>query len=319
MKETPLVIAAMMLLCFPAYSQEADDLGNSAAELTVVARAEYPLDNTSLYTLFEGNLSDNLSYSVANHWLSVEPGLLYANTLRSDDVNWLDWAYLTWSFDSFEISAGKDMLPWGTMEMDEYDFDIHKPFSSSVWNSLPIYQWGVRGSWLPTEELTFDLRLSSSPYGEHPFASGLFALGARAHYTAENTDFMVAYNAMQWDKGEAIGAFSAGIAQTFGDLTLGVDFNSRPGDDSFIFDSGFATALKATYAVSDEITVKGHASYEKYDRFDWYDARTGAVVEWCPIENLRVHGLAGWSFGDFYSGALYSIGVTYTFSTSFGK
>ena len=62
-----LVTAAMMLLCFPAFSQEANEPGRGAAELTAIARAEYPLGNTSLYTLLEGNLTENLSYCVVFH------------------------------------------------------------------------------------------------------------------------------------------------------------------------------------------------------------------------------------------------------------
>ena len=68
----PFVIAAMLLCCSLAIAQEADELGGSNAELSVIARAEYlygdPLGNSSLYTLLEGNISDNLSYTVINHW-----------------------------------------------------------------------------------------------------------------------------------------------------------------------------------------------------------------------------------------------------------
>ena len=89
-----LVTAASMLLCFLALSQEANELGGSSAELSVVARGEYlygdPLGNSSLYTLLDGSISEHFSYSIANHWLSSDPVSLYTNTFRSDDVNWLD-------------------------------------------------------------------------------------------------------------------------------------------------------------------------------------------------------------------------------------
>ena len=88
------------------------------------------------------------------------------------------------------------MMPWGTFEMDEYDFDIHLLFVSSVLNMLPIYQWGLKASWLPTDELCFDVRVSTSPYGERPFASGLYAAGVRGRFTTETTDVMAAFNSI---------------------------------------------------------------------------------------------------------------------------
>ena len=309
-----LVTAAMMLLCFPAFSQEANEPGRGAAELTAIARAEYPLDNTSLYTLLEGNLTENLSYCVENHWLSTEPGLLYQNTLRSDDVNWLDFAYLTYSFDSFEISAGKDMLPWGTFEMDEYDFDVHLPFVSSVWNMLAIYQWGLKASWLPTDELCFDVRVSTSPYGERPFASGLYAAGVRGRFTTETTDVMAAFNAMQTEPGNMIGALSLGVRQGIGNCTATLDFNSRPGDEEFILGKGYALAFTFDANINDVVNLRTAVNYEQYDNLGLCSTRLGEIVEWYPLDCLRVHAVAGYGLG-FEQGFLYSVGLTYKFST----
>ena len=308
-----LVTAAMMLLCFPAFSQEANEPGRGAAELTAIARVEYPLGNTSLYTLLEGNITENLSYCVENHLLSTEPCLLYRNTLRSDDVNWLDFAYLTYSFGSFEVSAGKDMLPWGTFEMDEYDFDVHTDFVSSVWNMLPIYQWGLKASWLPTEELCFDARVSTSPYGERPFASGLYALGLRGRYTTETTDLMAAYNSMQTGDG-FIGALSLGVRQSFGNCTATLDFNSRPGDEESIFGSGCALAFTFDANINDVVNLRTAVNYEQYDILQACSTRIGEIVEWYPLECLRFHAVAGYAFG-LDAGILYNVGLTYKFTT----
>ena len=113
MKKYLVVCAAALSLlpCFPLHSQEADDTG-AGVGLTIVPRLEltpvfsegkgdFTLGNSSLYSLFEGNILDNLSFSVSNHWLSDSPADLYrikgegANLFRSDWTNWLDWAYLT--------------------------------------------------------------------------------------------------------------------------------------------------------------------------------------------------------------------------------
>ncbi len=110
-----VVLAASILLCTLAQAQGADDSGTSAG-ITIVPRIdvnptfagsekEVTLGNSSLYTLFEGNITENLSFSVCNHWLSSEPKYLYQNTWRADDVNWCDWAYLEYSLGNFIITA----------------------------------------------------------------------------------------------------------------------------------------------------------------------------------------------------------------------
>ena len=81
-----VVLAASILLCTLAQAQGADDSGASAG-ITIVPRIDFnpvfsgsdkevTLGNSSLYSLFEGNISENLSFSVCNHWLSSEPKYL---------------------------------------------------------------------------------------------------------------------------------------------------------------------------------------------------------------------------------------------------
>ena len=84
MKKLLLSFAALLLASL-ALSQEADDFG-SYAEVTLIPRLELnpsiPADtesgigfgNSSFYTLFEGSISEHLSWTVANHWLHVTDG-----------------------------------------------------------------------------------------------------------------------------------------------------------------------------------------------------------------------------------------------------
>ena len=140
-----------------AAAQEADNSGRSV-ELSVIPRldlnpvffteagggGEFTLGNTSLYSLFEGNITDNLSFSVANHWAGFDSVHdvfattkdLYAYTLRSDSTNWLDWAYLTYSVGNFAFTLGKDIITTGGLEFDDYDFEVHPSLVSSYWQNL---------------------------------------------------------------------------------------------------------------------------------------------------------------------------------------
>ena len=118
MKRLLVVCAAALLPCFLVSAQEADNSGRSV-ELSVIPRldlnpvfstekgggTEFTLGNTSLYSLFEGNITENLSFSVCNHWAAFDSvhdvfdstKQLYQSTFYSDNTNWLDWAYLTYS------------------------------------------------------------------------------------------------------------------------------------------------------------------------------------------------------------------------------
>jgi len=311
-----------MLLCSSlAIAQEADELGGSGAELSVIARAEYlhgdPLGNTSLYTLLEGNISDNLSYSVCNHWLSSAPGDLYAATFHSDETNWLDWATLTYSLESFEFSVGKDCMPWGTYEMDENDWDVHYPFASSIWNNLSNYQWGAMASWIPREEITFGFRFCSSPYSVKPFEDALFTYSVLGKY--DNPDafgLMLAYNLVGTAPGSYEGVFSAGAKAYLGNATVTADFNNRVGDYNAIFLKGFTSALHVAYAFSDAFELVGHAAYERIQAGNLEDMTGGLALHYYPIEGLRVHALGAWRYGDIAPGPTFSIGVTYNLNLS---
>ena len=153
MKKFLVVCAAATLCCSLVSAQEAEDAG-SGAVLSIIPRldagmlydfegkeASFSFGNTSLYTLFEGNISQNWSFSIANHWVASDGWAggafndaigtptadLYSFHLpfqgvETCDPNFLDWAYLTYSPGDFSFSLGKVVLLFGGWESDEYDF-----------------------------------------------------------------------------------------------------------------------------------------------------------------------------------------------------
>ena len=85
----------------------------------------------NLWTVFDGNLGDYVSFSFSNHWLAFSTSFddtkdLYRNTWRSDANNWVDWANVTLHLGNFSLTLGKDYIHFGTFEVDDYDFDAHK-------------------------------------------------------------------------------------------------------------------------------------------------------------------------------------------------
>lgn len=318
----PLVIAALLLCCSLATAQEADNGGGAGTELSVVARAEYlsgddPLGNSCLYALADGTLTEAISYSASLHLLSSSPLDLYRATLCPGESSWLDWAYLSYQSGSMEFSVGKDMLPWANYEMDEYDFDVHYPLASSVWLNLPVYQWGARASWKPSDEMGVDLRLSSSPFSARPFSGGLFSFGFKARYEQEDMfGLMVSYNSIDESVNSRAKILSTGLQGYFGQARLVADFNSKIGDADNVFIEGMSTSLSCTYTFDDSFELVAKLCLDNYDAGNLNDDRAGVAIHWYPEENLRVHALSAYRFGDIARVWSFSVGVTYNFNIS---
>ena len=136
------VLFAFLLVSCAAFAQ--DEKPQSEGTLLIVPRLDadpaysfadkawsFDFGSSSLYTVFDGNLGDHLSFSISNHWIAFADSFdntkdLYRNTWRSDVNNWVDWANVTASFGSFSLTLGKDYIHFGTYEIDDYDFDAHK-------------------------------------------------------------------------------------------------------------------------------------------------------------------------------------------------
>jgi hypothetical protein len=153
-------MAVVMLSCASIQAQEERDSDGFSADLTVIPRLEgiqsFPLGsdanediswgNSSLYTLFEGNLNEHFSFSVCNHWLADDPEYLYQDTFYSNTTNWVDWVNLTYTLGNFSITAGKDMVTMGGIEYDDYDFDVYIDMCSGLWQNFACYQWGAKAA-----------------------------------------------------------------------------------------------------------------------------------------------------------------------------
>ena len=145
------VLFAFLLVSCAVFAQ--DDEPQSEGTLLIVPRLDFDpaydedgawtfdLGSTSLYTLFEGNLTRNLSFSVCNHWFAFNTSIddaieLYQNTWRSDNYNWVDWANLTYKMGRFFLSAGKDYIRIANFEIEDYDYDSHWQMNSYLWNTF---------------------------------------------------------------------------------------------------------------------------------------------------------------------------------------
>ena len=350
MKRLLVVCAASLLSCFLVSAQEADNSGRSV-ELSVIPRLDlnptftpggstgFTLGNTSLYSLFEGNITDNLSFSVANHWAAfgqlddilAPTKALYQNTLYSYDVNWLDWAYLTYSFGQFSVSLGKDMITTGGLEFDDYDFEVHPSLVSSYWHALASYQWGGKfGFTTPSESDSFSFQVTTSPFGERPFASKLFnySLEWRGEHGILETIWSA--TALGTEPGEFQPVFCLGQRLNFDSVSVGLDAFSVIGDEdeeeNTVLHKGITIMPSILYSPSDKFDILAKGGYENYALETVEDVTVrqwwaGLACHWYPLKDsrdLRVHAVAAYRPGNEFAapaplsltvGLLYNISI----------
>ena len=345
MKRLLVVCAASLLSCFLVSAQEADNSGRGVG-LSVIPRldlnptfsggsGEFTLGNTSLYSLFEGNITENLSFSVCNHWLAfdqledaLEPTKnLYRNTLYSYDTNWLDWAYLTYTAGQFAFSLGKDMITTGGLEFDDYDFEVHPSLVSSYWNELACYQWGGKVAFTTASEAdTFSLQATTSPFGERPFASKLFNYSLEWRGEHGPLETIWSATALGTEPGKFQPVFCLGQRLNFDSWTVGLDAFSVIGDEddeeNVLLRKGITLMPSVLFSPSDSFEILAKGGYENYSLETVLDDEpikhwwAGLACHWYPVENLRLHAVAAYRPGneDFFSPVSLTVGLLYNIS-----
>ena len=316
-----VVLAASILLCTLAQAQGADDSGASAG-ITIIPRIDFnpvfydgkyeeaTLGNSSLYSLFEGDISDKLSFSICNHWLSPEPKYLYQNTWRSDDVNWCDWAYLEYAPGNFIITAGKQVLAFGGFELEQNDYEIHWDMMSSLYNQFQCYQWGLKAGWMNSEETTgLFLQAVSSPYGEKPFDAMAYSLQYQGYYGP--VSLLYSTNMIEnWDGGYEW-MFSLGNQVELGAWTLQLDFTNKVGNAINVLEDGFTAFTTAKFNPSDKWEFIGRAGYEKAHEY-YKNGTFGLAAHWFPLncgKDLRIHAAA--CYNSFFKQTSLTLGAMY--------
>jgi len=297
-----------MLLSFLAHSQEAESTG-SYAELTVVPYFEFvpnydfsenkagaEFGNTSIYTAFEGAISEHVSWTLVNHWFSLadteEIWWPYKYLGYSDTTNWLDFCKFDFTFNNWAISLGKDCVALGVYDFDEWDWDLASTMLSPLCNSLSCYQWGGRVAYTTnSENTTFGIQMVSSPFGEHPFSSGCWMYTADWRGEYGWFDCHWSASAVQYGKSAFTGLFALAQRATIGDWQVIFEYDNYLGNNT---ETSFGESFKygsympsVKYGISDKFELTAKAVFcSEFNMF-------GAMLNWYPLEGsdaLRVHG-----------------------------
>ena len=289
----------------------------------------FDLGASSIYTQFEGSFSDKFDILVvANPLLYGSVAENYTNLGRSDEVNFLNYCLGTFHLGNFDIALGKNNIFTCGTEFDPWDWDCFDGLYSSYWRNVAAYQWGGHVAYTtPSEMTTISLQMVSSPWGEHPFGSGLWCYSAQ--WTGEYFDgvFSPIYSITAMESADGQFDWIASIGQfiTLGDLGLELDYYNVCGygedpitGDWITYLPGNTFSARAVYPISDkfELAVKGVAEAYRLpgaDSVGDYMFSGGANLNWFPLadsQDLRVHAVAG--YNAWYGGAFANLGVTWT-------
>lgn len=332
MKKFLVVCAAATLCCSLVSAQEAEDAGRGA-ELSIVPRFDagilrsvedkstsFNFGNTSLYTFFEGNISESWSFSLCNHWVASDWG---ATTLQEAigaptkalyqiykpfggeaANNFLDWAYLSYAPGNFEFSLGKMPMIVGGFEFDENDVDVHPIATSLFWNTFTVYQPAFAASWTtPSEMTTFTLQVSADQFNRRP-SYGLKWAGEYGPFSTNWSAVLVSYIAPEDPASVTLRPIlSFGNRLTLGHFSLTADFINRCGDPAYERPdiSGHTLLTTLAYAPSEQFNMAVRCAWNRVkEDLDLYGSgdflTTSLQANWYPIEDddmFRIQFCAG--------------------------
>ena len=332
MKKFLVVCAAATLCCSLVSAQEAEDAGRGA-ELSIVPRLDagifrsyedkstsFNFGNTSLYTFFEGNISESWSFSLSNHWVasdwgatSLQEGIgiptrdlysIYKPFGGEAANNFVDWAYITYAPGSFEFSLGKMPMIVGGFEFEENDVDVHPIATSIFWNSFTVYQPAFSASWTtPSEMTTLTLQVSADQFNRRP-AYGLKWTGEYGPFSPNWSVVLVSPLDEEDPASTSIyPIISIGNRLTFGDFTLTADFINRCGDPNYYTTDLKGHTLLSTfaYAPSEQLNMAVRCAWNHVRSWipgvdDENFLTTSLQANWYPIEDddmFRIQFCAG--------------------------
>ena len=338
------VLLLCLVMCAASFAQENEHsflvVPRLEANPYIGGNQTFDMGNTSLYTLFEGELSETFSYSVMNHWLSAEPAALYQNTFRSDDFNWLDWAYVTADLGKVDLNIGKQAILIGMFEQDDYDYDVCYNLSSTVWNNLQTYNWGLSLGYTSDDEDTrIAAQITASPLGAY-LNSGLFAYSLYMSEEFEVYQSILSANVFEYEDPFAgygkshIYTLAWGNRFTFDDWEITLDWMGRGYSPRNLDEESYIASVK--YFIDDKFDVMLKGGWER-NRSDedvfgymdepgflptslaWMKAATGKdylfgglLLNYYPLddeESLRLHGAL--AANNYAKGLSVTIGATY--------
>lgn len=239
----------------------------------------------------DGNLAANLSYSIRYR----------INKVQRDPFAATDWATLTYATDSWDFSAGKQVVAIGGYEYDRAPIDIY--FASEYWHQIACYQFGASATYKFNDKVGSKLlgQVCQSPYdfaNENLYAYNLMYI---------NKFCLSSVNMLEYAPGKYIGYLALGARETYGDVTVELDWMGRRD-----FENGansYSTMLDVQWSVNEKLNLFTHASMDFNQSKVMFDPtvlpgteiyRLGGGAEYFPTgkRNVRIHAATSYTFGN---------------------
>jgi len=311
MKRLFFVIAAMASLINGLQKASAQSI-----EFTVAPRVEGMYDEaaddfgwgaSALYTFLDGEIGEHWSFSISNHWLSPEPKYLYKDFKYAEEVDFLDWASLTYAAGNWEITFGKDGFTLDSFEIQPDDVDSYESSLGWMWNNLSAYQWGASVTYNFDDNNNVELRGCSSPFSLYYFDEQMFSFYWRGNPIDKySTIWGLAYdtNNLQF----------LNLSNRYGDDTLygTFEFYTQLHDFDAVYNE---EAVSVSWLPSEKVRLTGRVGKYTFTGVDDNGYYGGAVFEYKPFggsdslfSDLRFHLNA--SYNDLFGGFVGVFGVT---------
>ena len=135
------------------------------------------------------------------------------------------------NFGNWTFTLGKDCMATGGFEYDAWDVDVDYMLigdktilASYLWNNLPSYQWGGKVAYSIQDHTTLALQMTTSPFGERPFVSGLYSYSAQWNGNYGPLSNIWSASAIHRQDGGFEWLVSLSQRVELGDFTLGLDW-----------------------------------------------------------------------------------------------
>ena len=277
-----------------------DDILDLKVELRADYQREYingkTIDDNSgfkgkyLNIAMSGNINDHFSYSIRHR--------LNKTSFDSSFFDATDWAWIAYTLNNWEISAGKQVVAIGGYEYDRAPIDLY--FCSEFWNNVACYQFGVSGGYTfnngndkiiaqfcqsPFRNLHGDMYAYNLIwYGNHGIFSGIYSA-----------------NLIEYAPGRFINYLSLGNKLSYENVSFEFDFMNRAtSHQTFLFKDVTLIGELAWKPIK-QLNVFGKVSYDvnNTNNNDFYVlpgtemTRIGGGIEYFPFVNdkheIRIH------------------------------
>ena len=267
----------------------------------------------------DGNFTENFSYSYRQR--------LNKTHLDQTFFDATDWLHLSYTYKSWSVSAGKQIVAIGGYEYDRAPIDIY--FGSVYWNNISCYQFGASLSYTTKEgNDKFLFQFSESPFrrnvanvaNKEMYAYNLMWYGSHNWFNS-----IYSLNMIEYLPGSFISYITLGNKFNFGKFSFEFDAMSRATDRHVFFGKNLSLIGELSWRPKECVNIFAKATYDvnkSGDNSDYCVAdgteltRVGAGIEYFPIKAIRLHaqGYYGWGVSGhspFSEQTFFSLGATW--------